>query len=91
MYAPSLSWFKQSGKPSPLGAADSGRAGMCVGPTVLNRCEHGGGERKRNERTCGVKMHQLSNRMHWFKLQAMWRIGGKPLQHGDASAAHQRD
>jgi hypothetical protein len=26
-----------------------------------------------------LKMHQLSNLMHWFKLRAMWRIGRKPL------------
>jgi len=69
-----------------------GKAGMCVGLAALTRHGRGGGgERKRDERRCGVKMHQLSNWMHWFRLQAMWRIGGKPLQHGDASAAQHHD
>jgi hypothetical protein len=36
-------------------------------------------------------MDQLSNLMPWFKLHAMWRIGGKPLQRVDECAARHRD
>src|SRR6266446_3138887 len=64
-----------------------GKAGMCVGLAALNRHGCGGG----GERRRGVKMHQLSNWMHWFRLHVMWRIGGKPLQHVDASAARHRN
>jgi hypothetical protein len=69
-----------------------GKAGMCVGLAALDRRGRGGGgERKRDERGCGVKMHQLSNWVHWSRLHAMWRIGEKPLQHVDASAARHHD
>jgi hypothetical protein len=51
----------------------------------------GSSEHKRYERACGVKMHQLSNLMRWFRLHATWRIGGKPLQRVDECAARHRD
>jgi hypothetical protein len=44
-----------------------GKVGMRVSPP-LNWRGRGSGEHKRYERGCGVKMHQLSNLMHWFRL-----------------------
>jgi len=66
-----------------------GNAGMWVEPTL----DWGGrgSSPKHHERASGVKMHQLSNMMRWFRLRAMWRIGGKPLQRVDQCAARLHD
>lgn len=57
----------------------------------LNWRGSGSSEHKRYERGCGVNMHQLSNLTHWFRLRAIWRIGGKPLQRVDECAVRYHD
>jgi hypothetical protein len=54
---------------------------MWVGP-ALDWGGRGSSAQQRYDRGCGVKMHQLSNLMRWFRLHAMWRTGGEPLQRG---------
>jgi transposase InsO family protein len=67
-----------------------GKAGTPLEPTLDWR-GRGSSEHKRYERACGVKMHQLSNLMRWFRLHAKRRIGGKPSQRVDECAARNRD